>query len=48
MPGGVKLNMPPSTELVATPSFSADKRKVTAVRACDERDAEVLIALLNA
>lgn len=40
--------MPPSTDLVATASFSAGKRKFTAVKACQERDVETLVALVNA
>lgn len=39
--------MSQSTELVATASFSAGKRKFTAVKACSERDADTLIALVN-
>ena len=40
--------MTDSTELVATASFSAAKRKFMAVKACQERDAEALVALVNA
>ena len=36
------------TELVTTIGWSAGKRKVTAVKACQERDAEVLVSLVNA
>jgi len=40
--------MSQSTDLVATASFSAGKRKLTAAKACAERDADTLIALVNA
>ena len=40
--------MSQSRELVATASFSAAKRKVTAVKACAERDITALAGLLNA
>ncbi|CAA9237743.1 MAG: hypothetical protein AVDCRST_MAG93-1172 [uncultured Chloroflexia bacterium] len=40
--------MKQSTELVTTASFSAGKRKLTAVKACAERDSDTLIALINA
>lgn len=40
--------MSETPELVTTTSFTADRRKITAVRACAERDEETLHALVHA
>lgn len=37
-----------STELVAAYSWTAERRRVSAVKACDERDGDALIGLMNA